>query len=54
MPFQPLRHVASRQHAEDISLLLQSLGMEVHIDEPTPQAGWLIWVESSRHAEAGG
>ena len=52
MPFQPLRHVASRQHAEDISLLLQSLGMEVHIDEPAPQAGWLIWVESSRHAEA--
>ena len=52
MPFQPLRHVASRQHTEDISLLLQSLGMEVHIDEPTPQAGWLIWVESSRYAEA--
>ena len=48
MPFQPLRHVTSHQHAEDISLLLQSLGMEVHIDEPTPQAGWLIWVESAR------
>ena len=49
MPFQPLRHVASRQHAEDISLLLQSLGMEVHIDEPTPRddpailPGCLVW-----------
>lgn len=52
MPFQPLRHVTSRQHAEDISLLLQSLGMEVHIDEPTPQLGWVIWVERSRYAEA--
>ena len=52
MPFQPLRHVTSRQHAEDISLLLQSLGMEVHIDEPAPQLEWVIWVESTRYAEA--
>ncbi len=60
MDFQPIRHVASREQAEEVSLLLQSLGMNVQIfqvsqdasDEHAARIRWVISVELSRYAEA--
>ena len=60
MDFQPIRHVVSREQAEDISLLLQSLGMNVQIfqvsqaasDEYATRIRWVISVELTRYAEA--
>ena len=60
MDFQPIRYVVSREQAEDISLLLQSLGMNVQIfqvsqaasDEYATRIRWVISVELTRYAEA--
>jgi rhomboid protease GluP len=60
MDFQPIRHVASREQAEEISLLLQSLGMNVQIFQVTQDASaeqaartrWVVSVELARYAEA--
>lgn len=60
MDFQPIRHVASREQAEEISLLLQSLGMNVQLfqvsqaasDEHDARIRWVISVELTRYAEA--
>ena len=60
MDFQPIRHVASREQAEEVSLLLQSLGMNVQIfqvsqaasDEHAARIRWVISVELPRYAEA--
>lgn len=60
MDFQPIRHVASREQAEEISLLLQSLGMHVHIfrvaqaasAEQAARTHWVVSVEISRYTEA--
>lgn len=52
--FLPVRWLASRKQAEELSLLLQSVGIEVRVsfDEQMERAPWVIAVEAARQAEA--
>ncbi len=54
MNFLPVRCVASRERAEELDLLLQSLGIDVRLffDEQAEQGPWVIAVEAARQAEA--
>ena len=54
MDFVPVRCVASRERAEELHLLLQSLGIEAFLsfDEQAERGPWVIAVEAARHAEA--
>lgn len=57
MPFQPIRSVTNRTHADEILLLLQSLGIEVQVVRAAPDADgepsrWVILVEVSHYAKA--
>ena len=54
MSFLPVRRVASRERAEELDLLLQSLGIDARLsfDEQAERGPWVIEVEASHHAEA--
>lgn len=57
MPFQPIRSLTNRTQADEILLLLQSLGIEVQVlravfDEDGEQSRWVVLVEMSQYAKA--
>lgn len=60
MEFQPIRHTAGREQAEEVSLILESLGIKVQIFQVAREAStehdnrfrWVVSVELPRYAEA--
>lgn len=57
MPFQPIRSVTSQTQADEISLLLQSLGIEAQVFqavsyEPPVRTLWIVLVDTSQFAKA--
>ena len=57
MPFQPIRSVTSQTQADEISLLLQSLGIEAQVFravsyEPSVRTLWIVLVETSQFTKA--
>lgn len=54
MRFRPVKYVTSRDRAEELHLLLQSLGIDAHVlfDAQAEYGPWVIEVETARYAEA--